>query len=259
MVEFNALLKLKRYFKREVVISRVSDLLLTGFSQNDLAGEFLKIDHEVWNGVTEDSRFLRTREIVIENFRNCGETMLCAFESGRITATLTWMRTTEKDALAQTSWFEKTGAGTLKTNNPQGATAFGVDLSVLKTASKNVSDRIVITALLIGLLGEGLKSIYLGSRIPGYCKHQNVTVDEYVHGKRSSGKPFDPELYFYLKNGFKIAGIIPDYMDDPKSLNYGVMVRWDNPLYKLTKIFPSLKYLIRKLGEKFLLGLPDIK
>ena len=50
--------------------------------------------------------------------------------------------------------------------------------------------------------------------------------------------------------------IIPEYMEDPESLNYGVIIKWDNPLYKVTKVFPFLKSLIKFLGEKIFLRLP---
>lgn len=258
-MEINALLKLTRIKRSGVIISRVKDLLDSGYDSDFLVNEFLRIDQAVWGHITEDARFLRTKEIIRKNFQYCPETICCVFEKNTVVATITWIRLNEASVICDSSWFEKTGGGTLETHNPLGNVVLGVDLSVLRTVSRSLADQLLLTAIAIGPVSHGSKSVYLGSRIPSFHKYPDLSVGNYVYGKRKSGKPLDPELYFYLKNGFKIAGIIPNYMDDPKSLNYGVMVRWDNPLYKLTKIFPPLKYLIRKIGEKFLLGLPDIK
>src|SRR5208337_1366143 len=109
------------------------------------------------------------------------------------------------------------------------------ELSVIKTAPKKAADKIVLTAILDGIIGEGLKGVYLGARIPAFHKHNHMKVEDYVLGKRQNGKPLDPELYFYIKNGFEIVDIIPEYMEDQKSLNYGVLIQWKNPFYQMTK------------------------
>ena len=253
------LLRIKKAQRKKIVISRISDLLEAGFSPDYLTEEFLRIDWEVWGEITDDSRYLRTKDIVLTNFTHCPDIIYCAFENRTMVGTLTNMYLEEEKILAKTSWYEKTSGGTLANNMKDCETALGIDLTVVKTASRRVSDRLVLTALVVSLIGGGLKAVFVGSRIPSFHKYPHLSVGDYVYGRRKNGKPLDPELYFYLKNGFKIAGIIPNYMDDPKSLNYGVMVRWDNPLYKLTKIFPPLKLIIKKIGEKFLLGLPEVK
>ena len=48
-------------------------------------------------------------------------------------------------------------------------------------------------------------------------------------------------------DGFEIVEIIPEYMEDPESLNYGVLIKWSNPLYKVTMALPFLKKL--RLGR----------
>ena len=83
-----------------------------------------------------------------------------------------------------------------------------------------------------------------------------MEVEDYVFGKRKSGKPLDPELYFYLKNGFKIVEVIPGYMHDPESLDYGVLIRWDNPIYIITRMFP-LKWMIRFISSFLILRTPE--
>jgi len=241
--------------KDALIISRVSDLIEAGFNTEYLMEEFVRINKEVWSGITQDN-YIWTKEMVSSHFKTCPYALFCAFENNKLVATLTTICLFEEDMVTKKSWLDKTGNGFLTTHTPHGTIGFGVDLSVQKNASGKVSDNIVLAALFIGLLGEGLKAVYVGSRIPSYHKHKDIEVEKYVYGLRKSGKPLDPELYFYLKNGFEIVEIIPDYMDDPASLNYGVLIKWENPLYRITRTLPVIKWIIKRIGEKIFLKLP---
>lgn len=253
MRQIKAFWGLKR--KDKVMICRVSDLLENGFDPEWLSNEFVRLNQEVWGDIT-DSRYLWTKEMIKSHFRICPHLIYCAFENGEMVASLTNMITSETDIRKNRTWFEKTGNGFLTTHRLDGEIGFGVDLSVSKMASKKVSDRIILSAIFIGLFGEGLRAVYLGCRIPSYHKNQELIVDEYVLGKRSSGKPLDPELYFYLKNGFETVEIIPEYMEDPESLNYGVLIRWNNPFCRLTKMFPFFKTIMKVIGRGLFLRVP---
>lgn len=237
------------------VISRAIDLLQSGTALKELRKEFVRINRQVWSGITQD-QYLWTNEIMESQLKTCPDLLYCGFVGGKMVATSTSLILSRKDLDNHKTWLEKTGDGFLTTHNSKGDILFGVDLSVLKDAPPKVSDRIVLANLFIAVIGKGLKALYLGSRIPSYHKHKNMKVEDYVYGTRKSGKPLDPELYFYMKDGFKIVEIIPEYMEDPASLNYGVLIKWDNPLHKVTKAFPFLKPVIRWIGKKLFLRLP---
>jgi len=243
--------------KKTLEIARVSDLIEKGFAADILANEFIKINKEVWGGIT-NSQYIWTKEMLLGQFQICPQNLYCAFENGKIVATLTTLFTTEAFLKKNKSWFEKTGNGFLTTHIPDGDVGFGVDLSVLRGASKKVSDRIVFAAIFICIIGDGLKTGYLGARIPSYYKHKHMKVEDYVFGRRKSGKPLDPELYFYQKLGFEIVEIISEYTEDPESLNYGVLIRWNNPLYKITKKLPFLKSIIKYIGKKIFIRVPEL-
>ena len=247
LAKIQTFFKLKRH-DNNVKIIRVSDLIKRGVDTEWLADEFVRLNREVWGEIT-DSRYIWTKEMVVSHFRTCPNIIYCAFERRVLVATLTNMATTEDDMKKNKTWLEKTGGGFLTTHRPDGEIGFGVDLTVSKKASRRVSDRIVLAALLIAVCGKGVKAVYLGSRIPSYHKHSQMPVEEYIFGERKNGKPFDPELYFYLKNGFEIVEIIQDYMIDPESLNYGVLIKWANPMYEITKALPFLKMAIRFIGK----------
>lgn len=242
------LLKSQKSGRNTLRIYRVSDLLARGFDADKLTGEFVRLNQEVWGEIT-DQRYLWTIGMVKSHFRICPELIYCAFENGRMTASLTCMAITEEDMQKNKTWLAKTGDGYLTTHRPDGNIGFGVDLTVSRNASRGVSNKIVFSALLVSLLGNGMKAVYLGARIPSYHKYHPMPVENYVFGTRRNGKPLDPELYFYLKQGFKIVEIIPEYMEDPDSLNYGVLIRWGNPIYKLTMTMSFLKPVMRIIGK----------
>lgn len=244
--------------KNGVVVSRIDDLLIAGMDMDRLIDNFIRINKEVWDKIVSAEGYVWTEEMLKSQFNICPDTIYCAFENGKMVATLTYIRINKEDLNVRKTWLEKTYNGFLTTHRTDGNLVFGVDLSVLAKAPKKVSDKILLTAIFIGVMGGGIKSAYLGARIPSYHKHEGLSVEEYVFSKRKNGKPLDPELYFYAKNGFKTVEIIPEYMDDPESLNYGVLVRWDNPFYKITRVFPFLKSAIKLFGKAFLLQVPEI-
>ncbi|MDA8240869.1 MAG: hypothetical protein M0Z67_10950 [Nitrospiraceae bacterium] len=58
-------------------------------------------------------------------------------------------------------------------------------------------------------------------------------------------------------DGFEIVEIIPEYMEDPESLNYGVLIKWSNPLYKVTMALPFLKPFIISAGKVLFFRIPQ--
>jgi len=243
--------------KNKLAIARVSDLIEKGFDKDMLANEFIRINKEVWGNIT-GSQYIWTKEMLMSQFQICPQLLWCTFENGEIVATASSLSITEEDLDTNKSWLEKTGNGFFTTLKPYGDLIFGADLSVVRKASSKASDKTVLTTLFVTIVGEGMKSLYLGSRIPSYHKHKHMKVEDYVFGKRKSGKPLDPELYFYQKLGFEIVEIIPEYMEDPESMNYGVLIRWNNPLYKVTKTLPFLKSIIKYVGKKLLIKVPEL-
>ena len=55
------------------------------------------------------------------------------------------------------------------------------------------------------------------------CPPQN-TLTEVIKGEMH-----DPVLSFELDNGFRFIKILPNYLDDVRSLNYASFIEWINP------------------------------
>lgn len=127
------------------------------------------------------------------------------------------------------SWKEVCGDSFFKNHNSRGDTLYGADVSShpehrrlgiaskLYDARKNLARRL------------NLKRIIAGGRLSRYGEHaKKMTPLEYVKKvKRHELK--EPVLSFQLRNGFKFIKILPNYMKDPKSLNYATFIEWKNP------------------------------
>lgn len=143
------------------------------------------------------------------------------------------------------SWYQMTDNGLIKkSHDPNGNTAFGVDISVVPEAPKGTGKKLLER---VGkeIIKRNLKYAILGGRMPHYYRYAHqYTPQEYFNHKNEEGEILDPEIRFYLKSGLEFIKIIPNYFKDPASLNYGVLLRWRNPFYIKNRIIGRLLPLL---------------
>lgn len=130
------------------------------------------------------------------------------------------------------SWKEACGDSFLKNHNPKGDTLYGADVSShpdhrrLGVATKLYAARQELAIKL------NLRRIVAGGRLFNYCEYSKEfsPIDYVAKVKRREIK--EPVLSFQLRNHFKFVKILPNYMKDPRSLNYATFIEWKNPHYK---------------------------
>ncbi len=122
------------------------------------------------------------------------------------------------------SWEEVTANGYITNHNNNGDTMYGVDLSVLP-GIPSVACRLLQTAIQgahIKELDRGL----LGSRMPSLKNKidgdtTNKVSSEFI--KNLARK--DPEVRFFIKNGFRIITACKDYFPaDKESFGWGIIL-----------------------------------
>jgi hypothetical protein len=202
--------------------------------------EILRVEKEAW---PEGLR--ATREIINSRLNTFPEGFLCAVENGEIKGFVVTEILDYDIQSSSLSWQEATDRGYIrKTHNPNGDTLYGVSLSVAACAGKGVAVSLLeATGRLV--IKYGLKQGIFGSRIPRYHRYATrMSVDKYIKGVTKTGRPLDPELGIYQSVGLKPVKIIPGYIDDPESLDYGILVVWENPFSDLTVLFPFWAKLI---------------
>jgi len=236
----------------KVIVKSASRLLREGFDKEALIAGFVAVNKAAWPPPVPE-RYLWTREKVISQLQHCPEYLFCAIEDTKVVGTVSGIGIKEKDALATIDWEKTSANGTLTTHQKDGDCVFGLDLSVTPDAQgKKIGDNLIQTAFLFSVIFRNKKGVFLGSRAPSYHKWANkMSIEDYVFGK--NGKTRDPEIRLYQTEGFQIVKIVPNYMEDPDSLNYGVLMFYPNPVYKYTRWMPD--WMLRcagKIAEKFL-------
>lgn len=187
--------------------------------------DLMKIDQEIWPDFPATEEMFRSR---IETFP---EGQFVAVIKDQIVGSIfsqivnysTWQ---DKDF----SWEEITDSGSInRTHDSSGDSIYGIGLAVKKNSQGGKVAEFLMIKMALLCLSLKLKRILLGSRIPGYS-YSSKPVEEYIFSERSSGKLLDPELAFYQKYGVKPIKALPNYMKDSESLDYGVLVTWENPI-----------------------------
>jgi len=203
-------------------------------------GRILRIEREAW---PEGLR--ATREMLHSRLKTFPEGFLCAEANGEIQGFVVTEILNYDIRKSSLSWQEATDNGYItRTHNPDGDTLYGVSLSVSPCARKGVAVALLEAAGKL-VIKYGLKQAVFGSRIPRYHRHAfKMSVEEYIKSRTVSRRPLDPELGIYQSVGLKPVKIIPGYIDDPQSLDYGILVVWENPFLDLTRLFPFWAQLL---------------
>lgn len=71
-----------------------------------------------------------------------------------------------------------------------------------------------------------------GGRLFNYCEHANIMAPLEIAEKVIKGELHDPVLSFELDNEFKFIKILPNYLEDVRSLNNASFIEWLNPEYQ---------------------------
>lgn len=125
------------------------------------------------------------------------------------------------------SWYKATDNGFIRrTHNPSGNTVYGVSIAVSRRCSIiRVGKKLMESAIKKFIRNRNLRYGVVGSRVPGYYKAaKQMTIEEYVYAKRRNRQAIDPLVAFYQRCGFRIVKILPNYIEDPFSQNYGVLM-----------------------------------
>lgn len=76
-----------------------------------------------------------------------------------------------------------------------------------------------------------LRRMIGGGRLLNYCEYADkISALEYAQ-RVIKRELRDPVLSFELDNGFKFIKILPNYLNDIRSLNYATFIEWLNLIY----------------------------
>ncbi len=116
-------------------------------------------------------------------------------------------------------------------HNPDGAYYYGADISVHPAYRGRGIGRLIYQARQDLVRHYNRQGIVAGGLIPGYAHYKTkLSVQAYVD-QVVAGELTDPTLSFQLRNGFRVRGLIENYIEDSASDNWSTLIEWVNPDY----------------------------
>lgn len=187
-----------------------------------------KLDQEVW------TEFPGTKEMFASRIQTFPEGQIVAVHEGKIIGYLGLeFINFNMDSPHLFSWNEISDEGTIrKSHSYTGEYMYGIAMTV----SNSVQGMGVGTQLVLSgwgmMVGFNRRGSMIGSRVPHYHKYSpKMSINDYIKFKDEDGSFIDPELRLWSKDGFYPILVLPNYCNDPESLNFGVVVYRANPFY----------------------------
>jgi Acetyltransferase (GNAT) family len=133
------------------------------------------------------------------------------------------------------TWKEITSDGMITTHDPKGDSLYGADISTHpKYRHEHIGKRLYDFRKQV-VKNFNLRRMISGGRLFNYCEYRDkMSPLEYAQ-RVIRGEMRDPVLSFEIENEFKFIKILPNYLDDVRSLNYASFIEWINPNYSPKK------------------------
>ena len=181
----------------------------------------MEVERSAWpDSLQADStQFRRRLELFPAGF-------MCAAHAGRIVGFSTSMLTNYRSG-TRCSWYDITAQGTCANHNLDGNSMYVVSVAVHGDSQGQGIGSHLVQAQIALARRMGLERLILGARIPGYHQHSQWTAQQYIQLRNAQGEPLDQELRFYTRQGLQMDTLVPEFEEDPESLNYGVIMSID--------------------------------
>ena len=127
------------------------------------------------------------------------------------------------------TWEEITDNGYIRTHNQNGNTLYVVDICVSPVYRKLGLGKWLMLSMYDIVVHLKLERLLGGSRMPGYHRYEKDMTPELYIQSVVKGDIQDSVISFLLRCGRIPVQVIPNYLQDEESCNYGVLMEWRNP------------------------------
>jgi GNAT superfamily N-acetyltransferase len=150
---------------------------------------------------------------------------------GRVVGCSTDFRTTFDFDHIEHRYIDAVDHNWLGRHDPAGDWLYGADIGVLPEYRGRGIAKLLYAARRELVRRLGLKGHIAGSMLRGYGQWKDrLTVEQYVTDV-IAGRLTDPALSVHLRCGFRVHGIIHNYVTDPSCDNTAALIVWENPRY----------------------------
>jgi GNAT superfamily N-acetyltransferase len=133
------------------------------------------------------------------------------------------------DPLAQHTWMGVTDGGTFVRHDSSGDTLYLADVYVDEAAWGRGVGRALYAALFDLCVTLRCKRVVAGGRLYDYDAHADRTSPEDYIDRVVRGELRDRVLVSQLRAGFRVKGVLKNYLHDWRSRHFASLLVWDNP------------------------------
>ena len=208
-----------------VPLPRTAEVVLRPATRADVP-RLVAMNHAAYPELVEENVVWNERQL---------ESHLSRFPEGQLVATVngepmgaisTFIVPPSRDPMAQHSWREITDDGTFASHDPDGPTLYLADIYVDPAAWGRGVGPTLYAGLRDLCAHLGLWRIVAGGRLWGYHEYANrMWPEEYVQ-RVVDGELHDRVLSSQLRAGYRVRGILAEYLKDPRSHNYATLLEW---------------------------------
>lgn len=157
------------------------------------------------------------------------EGALCIEVAGEMAGSMTALIVDFDPGQPEHSWEEITDNGYIRTHTPKGNTLYIVDIGVRPRFRKLGLGKWLMLSMYEMVIHLGLERLLGGGRMPGYNLYVNdMTPEEYL-ASVVKGNLKDPVITFLLRCGRTPLQVVPHYLKDEESCDFGALMEWKNP------------------------------
>jgi GNAT superfamily N-acetyltransferase len=130
----------------------------------------------------------------------------------------------------EADWRDFTGQGMFTNHDPaRGRTLYAADIMVDPEHQGHGAGKLLYAAREELLRRLRLLRIRAGARLQGYHRYRDTLSPQAYVREIIAGRLSDPTLSFQLRQGFKVLGVVANYMrHDPSSLGYAAVIEFLN-------------------------------
>jgi ribosomal protein S18 acetylase RimI-like enzyme len=152
---------------------------------------------------------------------------------GTIVGSATTLIVSLNPEYAEHTWSGITAHGMITSHDENGNSLYGADISTHPKHRHEGIGSMLYDARKELVMKRNLRRIIAGGRLFNYCEHADKMSPLQYAEKVMKGELKDPVLSFELDNGFKFIKVLPNYLDDIRSLNYASFIEWLNLEYRV--------------------------
>jgi ribosomal protein S18 acetylase RimI-like enzyme len=172
------------------------------------------------------------KEQLINHVTLFPEGTLCVEINGELCGSMTGLMINYTPGDSHHTWEEITSSGYITNHTPTGNTLYVVDICIKPSFRKFGLGKWLMQSMYETVVSLKLERLLGAGRLPGFHRYsKTMKIDTYVK-EVLSGDLHDPVISFLLKCGRTPVEIIPNYLEDKESHNFGLLMEWRNPFHK---------------------------